>query len=373
MENRILPTEINAFLAARVLGQQELLRRISVSLYKHIHGLPAPNVLLIGNSGTGKTTLMQAVAAFYEAHPELDRFRLMLIINANTLSPEIEGEDRTTRLFKKLEARARVTFGGAMTAAQLKDYLENATVCVDEVDKISARVSGKPNVEGITTQYALLTLLEGEEFLYRATVLEDGREVVREIPLETGKLLFICGGAFEELYDQVYNCIVNRRDDRRLKEVSEVERRPDGTMNVRTVTRFRLREYLRLADMFAFGMMPQFIARFGSVAMLEELGRDELRQILIGSPNSPLRLCLEYFRHMGIRLLVTDQAITAIADAAAKNARIGARALREIFNGLIAPYEYDPYGSPRYAETDKGPTLTIDLEAIMEYLGQTAC
>ena len=112
MEKRILPTEINAFLAARVLGQQELLRRISVSLYKHIHGLPAPNVLLIGNSGTGKTTLMQAVAAFYDAHPELDRFRLMLIINANTLSPEVEGEDRTTRLFKKLEARAKVAFGG---------------------------------------------------------------------------------------------------------------------------------------------------------------------------------------------------------------------------------------------------------------------
>ena len=74
---------------------------------------------------------------------------------------------------------------------------------------------------------------------------------------------------------------------------------------------------------------------------------------------------------MGIRLLVTDQAITAIADAAAKNARIGARALREIFNGLIAPYEYDPYGSARYVETDKGPTLTIDLEAVMEYQGQT--
>jgi ATP-dependent Clp protease ATP-binding subunit ClpX len=371
MEQLLLPTDINKFLAARVLGQAELLRRISVSLYKHIHGLPAPNVLLIGNSGTGKTTLMQAVAAFYEAHPELDRFRVMLLINANTLSPEIEGEDRTTRLFRKLEARAKVAFGAELSAEALRVYLENATVCVDEVDKISGRISGKPNVEGITTQYALLTMLEGEQFLYRATVMEDGRPVETDIPLDTGKLLFICGGAFEELYDQVYNCIVNRRDDRRLREVSEVERRPDGSVSVRTVARFRLREYLRLADMFAFGMMPQFISRFGAIAMLEELGKDELRQILIGSGNSPLRLCLEYFRHMGIRLQVTDAALTAIADAAAKNSRIGARALREIFNGLIAPYEFDPNASPKFVTTEKGPTLTIDLEAVTEYLGQT--
>ncbi|WP_075354480.1 AAA family ATPase [Desulfovibrio sp. DV] len=371
MEPKILPTDIHKFLAARVLGQEELLRRISVSLYKHIHGLPAPNVLLIGNSGTGKTTLMQAVAAFYDAHPELDRFRVMLIINANTLSPEVEGEDRTTRLFRKLEARAKVAFGAELSAAALREYLENATVCVDEVDKISGRISGKPNVEGITTQYALLTMLEGEQFLYRATVMEDGRPVETDIPLDTGKLLFICGGAFEELYDQVYNCIVNRRDDRRLKEVSEVERRADGTVSVRTVVRFRLREYLRLADMFAFGMMPQFISRFGAITMLEELGKDELRQILIGSGNSPLRLCLEYFRHMGIRLQVTDAALTAIACAAAKNSRIGARALREIFNGLIAPYEFDPNASPKFETTDKGPTLTIDQETVAEYLGQT--
>jgi len=370
MEKQSLPTDIDAFLATRVLGQAELLRRISVSLYKHIHGLPAPNVLLIGNSGTGKTTLMQAIVAYYETMEALRRFRVMIIINANTLAAEMEGEDRTTRLFRKLEARARVLFGTRLSAEELRGYLENATVCVDEVDKISGRISGKPNVEGITTQYALLTLLEGEQFLYRTTVWENGREAEAELTLDTGKMLFICGGAFEELYDQVYGQIVNRRDDRRLKEVSEVEKRPDGSMSVRTVARFRLRDYLRLADLFVYGMMPQFISRFGSIAMLEELGKEELRQILIGAANSPLRLSMEYFRHMGIRLLVTDVALSAIAEAAAKNSRIGARALREIFNGLIAPHEYDPSHSPKFARTDKGPTLTIDQETVAAYLGR---
>jgi len=370
MEQLLLPTDIHAFLAGRVLGQEELLRRISVSLYKHIHGLPAPNVLLIGNSGTGKTTLMQAISTLYDGHAELERFRVMIIVNANTLTPEVENEDRATRLFRKLEARARVLHGADLSAGRLKACLENATVCVDEVDKISGRISGKANVEGITTQYALLTLLEGEQFLYRTRVVQDGREVEADIPIDTGRLLFICGGAFEELYDQVYGAIVNRRDDRRLKEVSEVERKADGSVSVRTLVRFKLRDYLRLADLFAYGMMPQFVSRFGSIALLDDLGRDELRQILIGAANSPLRLCLEYFRHMGIRLLVTDGAITAIAEAAAKNSRIGARALREIFNGLIASHEFDPVHSPRYAVTDKGPTLTIDQAAVAEYVGR---
>lgn len=367
---QLLPTAINAFLADRVLGQPDLLRRISVSLYKHIHGLPAPNVLLIGNSGTGKTTLMQAIAAFYDAHEALARFRVMIIVNANTLAPEVQGEDRTTRLFRKLEARAKVLYGADLTEERLRECLENATVCVDEVDKISGRIAGKANVEGIVTQHALLTLLEGEQFLYRATVIRDGREVGVDIVLDTSRLLFICGGAFEELYDQVYGVIVNRRDDRRLKEVSEVERKPDGSVSVRTVARFGLRDYLRLSDLFAFGMMPQFISRFASIAVLEDLGKEELRQIFLHSANSPLRHCLEYFRHMGIRLRLTDAAVAAIAEAASKNSRIGARALREIFNGLIAGHEFDPFHSSKFAATEAGPTLTIDQDAVSDYLGR---
>ena len=206
---------------------------------------------------------MQSIADFYDTYEQLSRFRVMIIINANTLAAEIEGEDRTTRLFRKLEARAKVLLGSGLTAAELKEYLENATVCVDEVDKISGRISGKANVEGITTQYALLTLLEGEQFLYRTTLLQDGQEVEVDLPLDTGKLLFICGGAFEELYDQVYSTLVNRRDDRRLKEVSEVERKADGSVSVRTVARFKLRDYLRLADLFVYGMVHPSAAGAG--------------------------------------------------------------------------------------------------------------
>lgn len=364
------PRDIHAYLSERVLGQDGVLRLISVSIYKHIHGLRAGNVLFIGNSGTGKTTVMRAIGQFYEDHEELAAYRTMVILNANTLAPEVEGEDRATRLFRRIEARVRALYGSGLTAAQLKEAMENATVCVDEVDKISARMSGKANVEGITTQYALLTLFEGEDMLYRAEVVdEEGNTVEADIPIDTSKLLFICGGAFEELYDQVYTLLVNRRDDRRLKETSEVDRQPDGTVKVRTVVRFRLRDYLRLSDLFCYGMMPQFISRFGSIAIFEELGREELKKIMLSADDSPLRASRDYFRHMGVTLRLTDKALDQIADYAMKNTRIGARALREIYTGLIADYEFDPSSSPKLARTEKGLVLTIDQEAVDAYLG----
>jgi len=369
MSRMFLPRDIYAYLTSKVLGQAGVLRLISVSIYKHIHGLKAGNVLFIGNSGTGKTTVMRAISQFYEDHDELAAFRTMVIINANTLAPEVEGEDRATRLFRRIEARVRALCGGDLTARQLKEAMENATVCVDEVDKISARVSGKANVEGITTQYALLTLLEGENILYRTEVVgEDGKRCMADIAVDTSKLLFICGGAFEELFDQVYTLLVNRKDERRLKETSEVDRQPDGTVKVRTVVRFKLKDYLRLSDMFAYGMMPQFVSRFSTIALFEELGREELKKIMLTADDSPLRASRDYFRHMGVTLRLTDKALDLIAEHAMKNTRIGARALREIYTGLIADYEFDPATSPKLAATEGGQVLTTDQEAVAAYL-----
>lgn len=370
MPRTFLPKDINAYLTAKVLGQAGVLRLISVSIYKHIHGLKAGNVLFIGNSGTGKTTVMRAISQFYDDHEELSAFRTMVIINANTLAPEVEGEDRATRLFRRIEARVRALYGSDLSAQRLKEAMENATVCVDEVDKISARVSGKANVEGITTQYALLTLLEGEDAMYRTEVVgRDGRRETVDLAIDTSKMLFICGGAFEELYDQVYTLLVNRKDERRLKETSEVERQADGSVKVRTVVRFRLKDYLRLSDMFAYGMMPQFVSRFSTIAIFEELGRDELKKIMLTADDSPLRASRDYFRHMGVTLRLTDKALELIADHAMKNTRIGARALREIYTGLIADYEYDPGTSPKLTASDSGQVLTIDQEAVAAYLG----
>ncbi len=368
MAEPFLPRSIFDYLSGKVLGQQDVLRLISVSLYKHIHDLKAGNVLFIGNSGTGKTTVMKAVNDFYDEHEELERFRVMIIINANTLAAENEGEDRTLRLFKKIEAKIRALHGSELDAATLGRYMENATVCIDEVDKISARISGKANVEGISIQYALLTLLEGEKYNYSTEILENGTAQRVDVPIDTSKMLFICGGAFEELFDQVYTLIVNRRDERRLKEVSEVDKAADGSVSVRTTVRFTLKDYLKLTDLFTYGMMPQFISRFSSVAIFENLGKEDLKRIMITADDSPLRYSRDYFKHMGITLQVTDKALDVIADEGMKNARIGARALREIYTGLIAPLEFDPFSSDKIRDTDKGKVLVVDQGLVEAYV-----
>lgn len=365
----VLPKDIYQFMAGRVLGQQDVLRLISVAVYKHVSGVRAGNILLVGNSGTGKTTIMKTIHRFYLEHEELASFRVMAVLNANILAGE-EGDIRTARLFTALEAAVKKQHGQDVDRETMRLGLQNATVCLDEVDKISARISGKPNPVGIALQQALLTILEGETIMVPVTVTEDGREVATHVPVDTGRMLFVCGGAFEELYDQVYGLIVNRKDDRRLKETTEIQRSGEGEVRVTAVTRFKLVDYLRLTDIFNYGMLPQFLSRFSSIAILDDLSRDDLVQIMLSAEDSPLRHCREFFASMGIDLRVTREALEMIAEHALRNTRIGARALREIFSRIMAEAEFDPFGQPRLHKDDKGHSLTIDRAMVQERLAR---
>lgn len=365
----ILPKDIHAFMAQRVLGQRDVLRLISVAVYKHVSGIRAGNILLVGNSGTGKTTIMKTIHRFYHEHDEMAPFRVMAVLNANILAGE-EGDIRTARLFTALEAAVKKQLGENVDRETMRQGLQNATVCLDEVDKISARISGKPNPIGIALQQALLTILEGETIMVPVTVTENGQEVATHVPVDTGRMLFVCGGAFEELYDQVYSLIINRKDDRRLKETTELQRTMDGEVRVTAVTRFKLVDYMRLSDMFAYGMLPQFLSRFTSLAILDDLAKEDLVQILIAAQDSPLRHCRDFFASMGIELRVTQEALEMIAEHALRNTRIGARALREIFSRIMADAEFDPFGQPRLQKTEQGHSLTLDRAMVLEKLNR---
>ncbi|MDH3591994.1 MAG: Clp protease, partial [Planctomycetota bacterium] len=104
------PKEIHAFLNEDVLGQEEALRFVSVAIFKHLQGERFGNLMLIGNSGTGKTTVMRAMERFYKDVEGYDRYRVVVIINANTFATE-DGGIQTTELFQRLEDRARRLLG----------------------------------------------------------------------------------------------------------------------------------------------------------------------------------------------------------------------------------------------------------------------
>ncbi len=359
------PTDIFSYLSERVIGQPDVLRVIAIALYTHINELKGANILLIGNSGTGKTTIMKAIQQFYRDHAELDKFKGMAIMNANTLVDE-QGDVRLSRLLRTLEGESRFLMGDDVTSQRMHDYMENATVCFDEVDKVPSRVGGKPNPMGAAIQHALLTIIEGER-IYHETVIEQGGETEKvRFPVDTSRMLFICGGAFEDIYDYIFSLIINNKDDRKLREISFHD--IQGRMH--REFRLDLKKQIRLNDLFANGYQPQFISRFGAIAVLEDLKKDDMKRILLTVPDSPLRYARDYFGSMDIELDVTDEAVDLIADNAAKTPRIGARALREQFNRIVDSFKFDPYSSGKLLEQDGKRLIVLDRETVVEQLSR---
>jgi ATP-dependent Clp protease ATP-binding subunit ClpX len=335
----IAPPKIFEELHKGVLGQNTALRYVAVAVYKHTTGKVPGNLLLIGNSGTGKTTIMNNIQRMYHDVAEYRPFRAMTIINANLLVDSERMEFQPVRLLEAVEQRARALVGENPTAESLKETMERATICIDEIDKMSSIVAGKPNPIGVVLQQGLLTLMEGEVVTYKTFASADGEEKAVTLNIDTRHMMFICGGAFEGLYDQVYLRVINPASGEKLK--SQAVQMADG--QVRIETRFALADFLKPEDLFEYGMVPQFMARFDNVVMLRDLDVAVLKSILLDSLDSPFVRSKKFFEVMDIELEIDDVAAAMIAEAAVQNIRTGARALRTVFSKIINPLEYDPW------------------------------
>jgi len=328
------PAQIASELEKRVIGQQEAVREISVALSKKLAGLSAGNILLIGSSGSGKTTLMKAVEELLRANPALSLRSTVVRIHANVLGEEAERGRPGERLLLRLVDRAREQLG---TAAPVERLLEQAThglVFVDEVDKIRSQVGGQPNVAGIRAQEALLTLVENESVPLTLPSWAGGATV----EVDTSGLLFVCAGAFEGLYDAVYNRVTVGKDQGALKPVTVV----DESGRAREELQFSLRDWLKTEDLFEYGVSPQFLSRFDAMVLLEALDEEALLRILVSGGDSSLRQSQAYFAAFGLRLELTQEAARRIAREAARQPRLGARALKEIVRRIVSPLEFDP-------------------------------
>ncbi|MCP4527763.1 MAG: hypothetical protein GY833_17880, partial [Aestuariibacter sp.] len=113
-------------------------------------------------------------------------------------------------------------------------------------------------------------------------------------------------------------------------------------------------DYLKSTDLFEFGMVPQFIARFENVVLLDDLSINVLKEILLKSYESPFVRSKRYFKVMNIELSIEELAAALIAEEAVKDSRTGARALRPIFFEIINPLEFDPWTGKLLEERDDG-------------------
>ena len=354
----MLPTEIDAYMRRFVIGQEEVLRFVAVAIYKHLQGERFGNLMMIGNSGTGKTTVMRAMEHLYADHPDFAKYQVVIILNANTFASD-EGVIDTSQLFQSLEERARQIAGPNATPEQVGELMEHATVCIDEVDKVSGVIGGKPYVTGINIQQALLTLIEGERVVWDLS--RKGRSADREtVQINTGKMLFLCAGAYEALYDMVFARVTSPTSRVKLPTETVYE---DGQVEIREF--FTLRHHFRQEDLFDYGMQPQFLARFDNAIILEDLTVEMLVRILTEIDDGVYKTSQNFFRNYGIELELNAGAARKIAIEATKARRIGARALKEVWGRIIKPFEYDPFNQPQVSPLDGGGHRLLIDEAVV--------
>lgn len=330
-----LPTakSIADSLDQRVIGQRAAVDEMAIALAKKLAGLPVGNVLLIGSSGTGKTTLMRAVEHYLASRDDLALKPVVVRMHANVLGEEARRGRPGEAVLRRLLDEARDRLGEDRPFEAVLDEARRGIVFVDEVDKIRSRDGDLVNTTGIRAQEALLTVMENEAVPFKLPDWAGGERIT----VDSSALLFVCAGAFEGLYDAVFDRVTIGRDKGALKPVTVVE---DGAVHERL--EFDLRDWLRNEDLFEYGMSPQFLARFDAHVLLEDLSEEVLVRIFIGSEDSGLRQSQSYFARQGIKLALSKTAVSRIAREAAKAPRLGARALKEVFRRVIRRYELEP-------------------------------
>ncbi|MCB1082019.1 MAG: ATP-dependent Clp protease ATP-binding subunit ClpX [Chlamydiia bacterium] len=330
------PKEIKVRLDEYIIGQEKAKKTISVAVYNHYKRIRSlsndkekmqyskSNVLLLGPTGSGKTLIARTLAEILDVP--------FAIANATTLTEAgYVGED-VENIILRLVQNADYDIARA----------EQGIIYVDEIDKIrktTGNVSITRDVSGEGVQQSLLKIVEGT---ISNVPPKGGRKHPNQeyIKLDTQNILFIVGGAFVNL-----DKIIAKRLG---KGVIGFDTKQQDRAFDATETNYLLSK-VETEDLVEFGMIPEFVGRFNSIANCNELTLEDLVEILVKPKNAIIDQYTALFAEDGVKLTFTDEALKAIAERA-KKSDTGARALRMIVETLLMDLMYEVPSDPSIKE-----------------------